>query len=137
MVNYCITASVVYLSLGCRLMGVLSVCLLLISNKPSNLSQLWDILALLLLFNINFYHYSRFSPFLRSPETVQGGEDWRLLTQLTLPLVTAFIFLVGSFLVLSGWNGLLFKLCQQTGDFRADRKVVSFHKISKNKYMLR
>ena len=92
MVNYCIITSVVYLSLGCRFMGVLSVCLLLISNKPSNLSQLWDILALLLLlllFNINCYPYFqdsiRSSVLLRVSKEERTGDCWHSWPSHLLP----------------------------------------------------
>ena len=78
----------------------------------------------------------RLTPFLRYPVTGRNVEDGKLLMEITLPLVSLIIILVGSFLVGSGWKGFLFKLCQDKRDFRRDR-VLSFQKVSSNKYILR
>ena len=68
-----------------------------------------------------------------TPNTV---DDIKLLTHMTLPLVSLIIILVGSFLVGSGWRGFLFRLCQEERDYRRDG-VLSLRKVSGNKYILR
>ena len=68
--------------------------------------------------------------------THNNVDDIKLLTHITLPLLSLIIILVGSFLVGSGWRGFLFRLCQEEKDYRRDR-VLSVRKVSGDKYILR
>ena len=78
----------------------------------------------------------RFSQFLRHPPYDHKVSDGRLLFKVTVPLLAALIIVITTFLMLSGWKGLLFHLCQEGKDFRKKR-VLMFYKVSGNKYMLR